>query len=41
MTEKEYLKLKKFNLKSLNYLKLSFEIKNKRKFLNKISKIYD
>ena len=41
MTEKDYFKLKKFNLKSLNYLKLSFEIKNKRKLLNKILKIYD
>ena len=41
MTEKDYFKLKKFKIKNLKYLKLSLEIKNKKKFLNEILKIYD
>ena len=40
MTEKDFFKIKKFNLKSLNYLKISLEINNKKKFLNRILRIY-
>ena len=32
MTEKDYYKIKKFNLKNINYLKVNLEIK-KKKFL--------
>ena len=35
MTEKDFLKIKKINIKNIKYLKISLEIKNK-KFLNKI-----
>ena len=41
MTEKDYIKIKKFNINGLNYLKVSLEIKDKEKFLNKIIKLYD
>jgi tetraacyldisaccharide 4'-kinase len=41
MTEKDYFKIKKFNLNEIKYLKVSLEINEKIKFLNKISKIYD
>ena len=41
MTEKDFFKLKKFNFKNLKYLKVSLEIKNRKKFLSKILEIYD
>ena len=41
MTEKDFFKVKKFHLKNLKYLKVSLEIKNKKKFLSRILKIYD
>ena len=41
MTEKDFFKIKKFNIKNIKYLKISLEIKNKKKFLNKILEIYD
>ncbi len=41
MTEKDYFKLKKFKIKNLKYLKITLEIKNKKKLLNRILKIYD
>ena len=40
MTEKDYFKINNFNLKNINYLKVSLEI-NKKEILNKINKIYD
>ncbi len=41
MTEKDYYKVKKFNLKKINYLKVSLEIPNKEKLLGKIKELYD
>ena len=41
MTEKDFFKIKKFNIKNIKYLKFFLEIKNKKKFLNKILEIYD
>jgi len=41
MTEKDYYKVKKFNLKKINYLKVSLEIQNKEKLLGKIKELYD
>ena len=41
MTEKDFFKVRKFNLRNIKYLKVSLEIKNKKKFLNKIMQIYD
>ena len=40
MTEKDYYKVKKFNLKKINYLKVSLEIPNKEKLLGKIKELY-
>ena len=41
MTEKDYYKIKDFNFKEIDYLKVELEIKKKKKFLEKIKKIYD
>ncbi len=41
MTEKDFFKTKKFNIKNIKYLKVSLEIKDKKKFLSKIIEIYD
>lgn len=41
MTEKDYYKIKNFRHKSLKYLNVSLEIKNKKKLFKIISKIYD
>ena len=41
MTEKDYLRIKKFKLKYIDYLKVNLEIKQKNKLLKKILKIYD
>ena len=41
MTEKDFFKLKKFNLPQINYLKVSYQILNKTSLINKIKKIYD
>ena len=41
MTEKDFYKIKEFNLKKIDYLKVSLEIKEKQKLINKIRKIYD
>lgn len=41
MTEKDYFKIKDYNISKIKYLKVSLEIINLDKFLNKIKKIYD
>lgn len=41
MTEKDYFKIKKFNLNKIRYLKISLEIKNKSILINKLDKLYD
>ena len=41
MTEKDYFKVRDFNLEKLYYLKVSLKIKEKEKFLNSIKKIYE
>ena len=41
MTEKDFFKLKEFNLPQINYLKVSYQIYNKNSLINKIKKIYD
>ena len=41
MTEKDFFKLKEFNLPQINYLKVSYQILNKTSLINKIKKIYD
>ena len=33
MTEKDFFKIKDFNLKNINYLKISLEINNKEKLI--------
>ena len=40
MTEKDYYRIKKFNNRNLEYLKVSLEIKNKKKFIDKILEAY-
>tara|TARA_B100000941_G_scaffold114884_1_gene80712 strand:- start:16 stop:870 length:855 start_codon:yes stop_codon:yes gene_type:complete len=40
-TEKDYCRIKKFNYRNFEYLKVSLEIKNKKKFINKILRVYD
>ena len=40
-TEKDYFRIKDFNLKNKDYLKLKYKIDNEEKFLNKISESYD
>ena len=39
-TEKDYCRIKKFNYRNFEYLKVSLEIKNKKKFINKILRAY-
>ena len=41
MTEKDFFKIKDFNLKKINYLKVKLQIEEKEKLLNKIKKIYE
>ena len=41
MTEKDYYKIKKFNIKNIEYLKINLEITDKEKFLQTIKDIYD
>lgn len=41
MTEKDFFKIKDFNLRNLNYLKVKLQIEEKEKLLNKIKKIYE
>tara|TARA_B100000989_G_C19524600_1_gene466059 strand:- start:381 stop:1322 length:942 start_codon:yes stop_codon:yes gene_type:complete len=41
MTEKDYFKIEQFNFKDINYLKVLLKIEDKKKFLNRINKIYD
>ena len=41
MTEKDYYKVKDFKLNKIKYLKVSLEIKNKRKLLKIITTQYD
>ena len=40
-TEKDYFRIKDFNLENIDYLKLKYKIDNEEKFLNKISESYD
>ena len=41
MTEKDYFKLKHFNLKKINYLKVILEFENKEKLLDRVRSIYE
>jgi tetraacyldisaccharide 4'-kinase len=41
MTEKDYFKIKHFDLKDIKFLKIHYKISDQEKFLNRISKIYD
>ena len=41
MTEKDYFKIKDFNEPEIKYLEVSLEIKQKEKFIKKISQFYD
>ena len=41
MTEKDYVKIKKFKLPNIDYLKVSLKIENKEKLINRIKEIYD
>ena len=41
MTEKDYFRIKKFNLNEVNYLKVDLIIKEKDQFMKKIMKLYD
>ena len=41
MTEKDYFKIKDFNIPEINYLEVSLEIKQKEKLIQKISELYD
>ena len=41
MTEKDFFKVNNFDINEINYLKVSLEIQNKEKFLNRIKKLYD
>mgnify|MGYP001276576409 CR=1 FL=1 len=41
MTEKDFFKIKDFNLKKINYLKVELQIEEKRKLLGKIKKTYE
>ncbi len=40
MTEKDYFKIRDFNLENAKYLKISLEIKEKNKLINKINNLY-
>ena len=41
MTEKDFYKIKKFNITNIEYLKINLEITDKEKFLQTIKEIYD
>ena len=41
MTEKDYYKIKDFNISEIKYLKINLEINQSEKFIKKILKIYD
>ena len=41
MTEKDYLRIKKYNISEIKYLKLNLKINEYQKLLDKIIKIYD
>ena len=41
MTEKDYFRIKDYNLENIYYLKLGLKINEKAKFINQILKIYD
>jgi len=41
MTEKDYYKIKKFNITNIEYLKINLEITDKEKFLQTVKEIYD
>ena len=40
MTEKDYFKVNKYKLETVNYLKVTLEINEKEKFLNKVKSLY-
>ena len=40
-TEKDYFKIKSFNIDEIEYLRVSLEIKEKDKIIKKINKLYD
>lgn len=41
MTEKDYFKIKDFNLNKVEYLRVALEINEKEKFIKTITRIYD
>ena len=41
MTEKDYFKIKKFNMGKIEYFEVLLEVNNKEKFLNTIIRMYD
>ncbi len=41
MTEKDFYKIKKYNLNDVKYLKVEVQIKSEEKLFNRINKIYD
>ena len=41
MTEKDYFKIKDFNLDNINYIKVDLEIENKQKLIERVIKLYD
>ena len=41
MTEKDYLRVKDFNFKEIDYLKIELLIKNESNFINRVLKVYD
>jgi len=40
LTEKDYYKIQKYDLKEVKFLKVELEIDNKLNFIKKINKIY-
>ena len=41
MTEKDFFKINKFNLGTIGYLKVNLEIKEIKKLISEIRKLYD
>lgn len=41
MTEKDYFKINHFNIKNINYLKISLELEKKEMLLNRIRSVYE
>ena len=39
MTEKDYFKIKKFEINEVKYLKVKLIIENEKEFINEISKV--